>query len=75
MIACDLGRAGLIAAMVLPGIPITALVGLLFLVTLIGAPFTSARAALYPTSWSATVTSWAPPSRSPLCSSPRCWAR
>jgi MFS family permease len=48
MIACDLGRAGLIAAMVLPGMPIAALVGLLFLVTLIGAPFTSARAALYP---------------------------
>ncbi|HEY1344994.1 MAG TPA: MFS transporter, partial [Streptosporangiaceae bacterium] len=48
MIACDLGRAGLIAAMVLPGMPIAALVGLLFLVTLIGAPFSSARAALYP---------------------------
>jgi hypothetical protein len=48
MIACDLGRAGLVAAMVLPGMPIAALVGLLFLVTLISAPFTSARAALYP---------------------------
>ena len=48
MIACDIGRAGLVVAMVLPGIPIAALVGLLFLVTLISAPFTSARAALYP---------------------------
>ena len=34
--------------MALPGVPIAGLVGLLFLVTLISAPFTSARAALYP---------------------------
>jgi predicted MFS family arabinose efflux permease len=48
MIGCDLGRAALVAVMALPGMPIAVLVGLLFLVTLIGAPFTSARAALYP---------------------------
>jgi len=48
MIGCDLGRAALVAVMALPGVPIAGLVGLLFLVTLIGAPFTSARAALYP---------------------------
>jgi predicted MFS family arabinose efflux permease len=48
MIACDLGRALLVAIMALPGVPIAGLVGLLFLVTLISAPFTSARAALYP---------------------------
>lgn len=48
MITCDLARAGLVAMMTLPGMPIWALVGLLFLVTLISAPFTSARAALYP---------------------------
>src|SRR5262245_2225958 len=48
MIACDLGRAALVATMALPDMPIAALVGLLFLVTLISAPFTSARAALYP---------------------------
>jgi predicted MFS family arabinose efflux permease len=48
MIVCDLGRALLVAIMALPGVPIAGLVGLLFLVTLIGAPFTSARAALYP---------------------------
>jgi hypothetical protein len=48
MIACDLGRALLVAVMALPGVPIAGLVGLLFLVTLISAPFTSARAALYP---------------------------
>ena len=48
MIACDLIRAALVAAMALPGIPVSALIALLFLVTMAGAPFTSARAALYP---------------------------
>jgi MFS family permease len=48
MIVCDLGRALLVAIMALPGVPIAGLIGLLFLVTLISAPFTSARAALYP---------------------------
>ena len=48
MIICDLGRAVLVAVMALPGVPIAALVGLLFLVTMISAPFSSARAALYP---------------------------
>jgi predicted MFS family arabinose efflux permease len=48
MIVCDLSRALLVAIMALPGLPIAALVGLLVLVTLISAPFTSARAALYP---------------------------
>ena len=48
MIACDLGRALLVVIMALPGMPIAGLVGLLVLVTLISAPFTSARAALYP---------------------------
>jgi hypothetical protein len=48
MITCDLVRAALVAMMTLPGVPIWALVGLLFLVTLTSAPFSSARAALYP---------------------------
>src|SRR5437773_5250497 len=48
MIVCDLGRALLVAIMAIPGVPIAGLVGLLVLVTLISAPFTSARAALYP---------------------------
>jgi MFS family permease len=48
MIACDLSRAVLVAVMALPGVPLGVLVALLFLVTLISAPFTSARAALYP---------------------------
>lgn len=48
MIACDLSRALLVVIMALPGVPLAALVGLLVLVTLISAPFTSARAALYP---------------------------
>src|SRR6266487_3159721 len=48
MIACDLSRALLVATMALPGMPVAGLIGLLVLVTLISAPFTSARAALYP---------------------------
>jgi predicted MFS family arabinose efflux permease len=48
MIACDLSRALLVAIMALPGVPLGGLIGLLILVTLISAPFTSARAALYP---------------------------
>jgi MFS family permease len=48
MIGCDLGRAGLVGLMALPGMPLVVRVGLLVLVTLISAPFTSARAALYP---------------------------
>ena len=47
MICCDLGCAALVVTMALPGMPIVALIGLLFLLTLISAPFTSARAALY----------------------------
>jgi MFS family permease len=48
MIGCDLSRAGLVGLMALPGMPLVVRVGLLVLVTLISAPFTSARAALYP---------------------------
>lgn len=48
MIACDLIRAALVAIMVIPGVPLGGLVGLLFFVTLTGAPFLSARAAVYP---------------------------
>jgi MFS family permease len=48
MIACDLARCVLVLVMVIPGVSLGAMVGLLFLVTLVGAPFTSARAAIYP---------------------------
>jgi predicted MFS family arabinose efflux permease len=47
MIWCDVSRAALVASMALPGVPDVALIGLLFLLTLISAPFASARAALY----------------------------
>ena len=47
MICCDLGRCALVASMALPGVPVAILIALLFLSTLISAPFTSARAALY----------------------------
>ncbi len=48
MIACDLIRVVLVVVMAVSGMPTAVLVVLLFLVTLIGAPFLSARAALYP---------------------------
>jgi MFS family permease len=48
MIACDLVRAALVVVMALPGMPLAAMVSLLFVVTLVSAPFSSARAALYP---------------------------
>jgi MFS family permease len=47
MICCDLGCAALAASMALPGMPIPVLIGLLYLLALISAPFNSARAALY----------------------------
>jgi len=48
MIICDIVRAALVGVMALPWIPLAVMVGLLFLVTMAGAPFTSARAAIYP---------------------------
>ncbi len=48
MIVCDLLRCGLVLGMALPGIPLGVLVFLLAVVTLISAPFTAARAAIYP---------------------------
>lgn len=48
MIVCDLARAALVAVMAVPGMPLAALVCLLAVVTMVGAPFSSARAALYP---------------------------
>jgi len=48
MIACDIARAVLVTVMALPTVPVAGLVGLLFAVTLLGAPFSAARAALYP---------------------------
>lgn len=47
MIICDLARMVLVAAMLLPGTPLAVLVILLFMVTMLGTPFTSARAATY----------------------------
>jgi MFS family permease len=48
MIASDLARAVLVVVMAIPHTPLAGRVALLFVVTLIGAPFTSARAAIYP---------------------------
>jgi predicted MFS family arabinose efflux permease len=48
MIACDLIRCVLVLVMAISGMPLAVMVALLFLVTLAGAPFLSARAAVYP---------------------------
>jgi predicted MFS family arabinose efflux permease len=48
MIACDIARCALVLVMTLPGLSPASLVVLLFVVTLVGAPFTAARAASYP---------------------------
>ncbi|MBO0803607.1 MAG: MFS transporter [Nocardiopsaceae bacterium] len=48
MIACDLLRCALVLLMVVPGVPVAALVVLLCAVTLISAPFTAARSATLP---------------------------
>jgi MFS family permease len=48
MIACDLFRCALVAVMALPGMPLALLITLLAVVTLVSAPFTAARASIYP---------------------------
>ena len=47
MIACDLARLVLVVAMVVPRLPVAVLVILLFAVTMLGPPFTSARTGIY----------------------------
>ena len=48
MIICDVLRAAGVLAMAVPGMPLAALVALLFTVTMVGTLFSSARAAVYP---------------------------
>ncbi|GAA0577313.1 MFS transporter [Kribbella sandramycini] len=48
MIWCDVGRAGLVAGMAVPGAPLWVLGVLLVLVQLLASPFQAARAALLP---------------------------
>ncbi|WP_214103517.1 MFS transporter [Acrocarpospora catenulata] len=48
MLLCDLIRAGLVAIMAVPGVPFPVLCVLVFLVVLLSAPFSAARAALLP---------------------------
>jgi MFS family permease len=47
MISCDAGRTGLVGVMTLPGMPVWALIALLFAVTTLAPPFESARAATF----------------------------
>jgi MFS family permease len=48
MIACDIVRAVIVLIMAIPGMPLATMVALLFVVTLTEAPFSSARAAIFP---------------------------
>jgi len=48
MITSDIARAMLVVVMAIPGVPLAVLVALLFVLTLAGAPFLAARAAIYP---------------------------
>ena len=48
MITCDVIRGVLVLVMAIPGMPLAAMVALLFVVTLTEAPFASARAAIIP---------------------------
>jgi MFS family permease len=48
MVGCDVIRAVLVAAMVVPHVPLIALVGLLFATTMFAPPFDSARASITP---------------------------
>ena len=48
MVVCDLVRTVLVAAMVIPHLPLLALVALLFAATMFAPPFESARAAITP---------------------------
>jgi predicted MFS family arabinose efflux permease len=48
MIGADLASGGLVAVMALPGMPLALLIVLLFAVTMVGALFMAARAAVYP---------------------------
>ena len=48
MIACDVIRGVLVLIMAAPGMPLAVIVALLFVVSMLMAPFNSARAAVYP---------------------------
>ena len=68
MVTCDLARAVLVTAMVIPGMPVLGLAALLFAATAFAPPFDSSRAAITSSSltscWSALSFS-----SSPLCAS------
>jgi predicted MFS family arabinose efflux permease len=48
MVVCDLSRAGLVAVMAVPGLPLWLLGALVFALPLIGSPYKAARAAIMP---------------------------
>jgi MFS family permease len=48
MVTCDVVRMFLVAGMLVPGLPVVALVGLLFATTMVAPPFEAARSAIMP---------------------------
>ena len=48
MVACDVARCGLVAMLAIPGMPIAALIAVLFVANLLAPPFSSSRAAMMP---------------------------
>src|SRR5262249_6868551 len=48
MVACDVARCGLVGILAIPGMPVPALIAVLFVANLLAPPFTSSRAAMMP---------------------------
>jgi MFS family permease len=48
MVACDVARCGLVGILAIPGMPIPALIAVLFVANLLAPPFASSRAAMMP---------------------------
>jgi MFS family permease len=48
MVACDVARCGLVAMLAIPGMPVPALIAVLFGANLLAPPFSSSRAAMMP---------------------------
>jgi MFS family permease len=48
MVACDVARCGLVAILAIPGMPVPALIAVLFVANLLAPPFSSSRAAMMP---------------------------
>jgi len=48
MVACDVARCGMVGMLAIPGMPVPALIAVLFVANLLAPPFSSSRAAMMP---------------------------